>query len=342
MASVTGGTAGMVSVIGGSVSGGAVAVGGSTGTAVSGGASGTLAGGTGGAIPVAGTTEQGGAVSSGGTTSSGGLLGSGGLASSGGSVAVGGALAGGGTGGGTTIGLCGNGIVDPGEQCDLGGDNQNLPAFWVTQAGASFAATPVMRVASGADFYDYTSASAHTGFEALATSRIMLYLDKPTLALSLVVVHGIDSNTTGQSQPASQVQMLFSGLPSSTSVAISDDSGELTMTSATTATGKWSFNGNTDGGVLTGLAFPGSWELYVSPAFLKGITTWTWVQSDGSSLGLDLTQPLTIKAYAAPSPCRPNCTTPICGDGILDAGEVCDDGGVLPGTGCAANCASFN
>jgi cysteine-rich repeat protein len=337
-----GGGRGASAATGGTASGGSVGAGGTGGAVVVGGAGGTVAGPTAGTISAGGTIGEGGSVSSGGMVSSGGLPGSGGLASSGGNVSNGGTIAAGGTGGSSTVGLCGNGMVDTGEQCDLGHNNENLPAFWVTQTGVSFAATPVMRVATGADFYNYTSSSAHTGFEALETSRIMLYLDKTTLALSLVLVHGIDSNTTGQNQPESQVQMLFSGLPATTTVAVSDDSGELTMTSTTTAAGKWSFNGNTDGGVLTGLTFPGNWEIYVSPAFLQGITTWTWVQSDGSFVGLDLTQPLTVKAYASPSLCRLNCTIPRCGDGILDGGETCDDGGALPGNGCAANCMSFN
>jgi cysteine-rich repeat protein len=153
------------------------------------------------------------------------------------------------------------------------------------------------------------------------------------------MVHGIDNNTTGQSQPPGQVQMLFSGLPGTTSVAVSDDPDELNMTSTTTAAGTWGFSGNSDGGVLDGLTFPGGWEIQVSPAFLRGITTWTWVQGDGSFVTLEPTQPLTIRASRAPGRCRVDCTLPFCGDGILDGGEICDDG--RPSNGCADTCLSF-
>jgi cysteine-rich repeat protein len=74
---------------------------------------------------------------------------------------------------------------------------------------------------------------------------------------------------------------------------------------------------------------------------LSGITTWTWVEGDSSLVTLDLTQPLNIKAYDSPSACRPDCTVPRCGDGILDGGEICDDGNTIGGDGCAADCKSL-
>jgi len=241
---------------------------------------------------------------------------------------------------GGTPGTCGDGVVGPGEQCDLGSNNSLQPAFFVTQAALSFSATPIVRPASATDFYNYTSASAHTGFEELGTSRIMLYLDKSDLSLSLVVFHGIDNNTSGLEQPSSQVQMVFSGLPSAVTVAVSDDPGELAMTSSTSATGTWKFQNNSDGGALAGLPLPGNWEIYVSPAFVSGISTWTWLQQDGSTVTLDPTQPITIKASASAAQCRTDCTVPRCGDGILDGGEICDDGG-LPASSCASDCMSF-
>jgi hypothetical protein len=231
-------------------------------------------------------------------------------------------------------------MMGPGEQCDLGTDNVTAPAFWVTQAGQGFAALPDMRSYSIKDYYGYSSASAHTGLEAVGASRILLYFDTSTLALSLVFFHGVDKDATGQSQPSSDVQMLFSGLPTTANVDASDDPGEVLMTSSTTATGFWHFEGNTDGGAISGLPFPGDWEITIAPSFINGITTWTWVQSDGSWVNLDLTQPLTIKAYKSPGACRLDCTIPRCGDGILDGGEICDDGN-QPGTSCGSDCISF-
>lgn len=292
--------------------------------------------GTGGAVATGGTFGTGGGIETGGAMSFGGIAATGGIATSGGANDAGGT-----SGAGGSVGTCGDGVVEPPEQCDLGSGNTLRPAFLVMQNGPSFAATPVMRVASGANFYDYASSSAHTGFEAVSTSRVFLYLDETSTILNLFVIHGVDATTTRQ-QGSGQVQMLFSGLPSTTTVAVSDDSGEFKMTSTTTATGKWSFSGNTDGGVLTGLTFPGNWDVLISPAFLSGITTWTWVEGDSSFVALDLTQPLNIKAYDSPSACRPDCTVPRCGDGILDGGEICDDGNTTSGDGCAGDCKSLD
>ncbi len=343
-----GGTAGTNRTGGAVGSGGGSATGGTRATAGNSGGGGT--GGffhTGGAMATGGVSGVGGAATHGGSLGSGGRLGSGGSSGgamgTGGRSAAGGAVSAGGTttSGGTTGtgGSCGNGMVDPGEQCDLGVDNEAAPAFGVTQSGQSFAAVPLMRSATCPDFYSYSSSSAHTGLEALGESRVLLYLDKSTLALSLVVFHGVDKDATGLDQPRSQVQMLFSGLPT-TFVDVSDDSDELVMTSSTTATGLWTFTSNSDGGVLAGLPFPGEWEITIQPTFITGITAWAWVQSDGSLVNLDLTQPLTITARSFPSPCRLDCTAPRCGDGILDGGEICDEGSQAV-NGCRSGCMSF-
>jgi len=137
------------------------------------------------------------------------------------------------------------------------------------------------------------------------------------------------------------VQFLFTGLPENANVAVSDDDDELLMTSTTTATGFWKFTNNSDGGALSGLPFPGIWATTVAPSFIDGISTWTWVQSDGSLINLDLTSPLTITANSMPSLCRLNCTIPACGDGILDAGEICDEGPLPPAGAPGCHCMSF-
>jgi hypothetical protein len=246
-----------------------------------------------------------------------------------------------GTGGSTKrVSVCGNGVLESGEECDAGLRNRNTPAFWVSQGSVGFEVLPMMRFESVLDLYDYYSVSAHTGWEDAGVSRIFLFLDQATLALSLVVFHGIDRTATGIEQPKSQVTFSFSGLPESTVVELSDDFEELSMTSTTTAIGNWGFRANTDGGVLSALPFPGSWEVIITPSFIEGISRFTWVVGENQMAELDLRQPLVIKASDTSSICRTNCTLPRCGDGILDGGERCDDNG-LTDVGCTSDCQAF-
>jgi cysteine-rich repeat protein len=322
-------------VFGGMNSGGGRASGGASSTGGTIQAGGAMTGGlnaTGGVS--GGTTATAGASTTGGASTSGGIAATGGVSASGGTTTASGTA-------GTTDAVCGNGIVEMGEACDLGNANLDRPAFQVTQNALSFAVIPYARVASGADFYGYVSASGHTGLEAVGESHVLLYLDKTSSLLSLVMEHGADNTTTGL-DGSGRVQMRLSGLPETTKVAVSDDASELTMTSSTTALGDWAWNNNTDGGVLTGLTFPGNWEVMLSPVFLRGITIWTWVQNNGVLVSLDRLQPIIIKAYNSPSACRRDCTLPRCGDGILDGGELCDDGNTLYGDGCAADCRSLS
>jgi len=76
----------------------------------------------------------------------------------------------------------------------------------------------------------------------------------------------------------------------------------------------------------------------VSPRFVQGISAWGFVKADLTRNALQLTEPVTIRAFDFRSTCRRNCTAPRCGDGVLDGGEVCDDGNVVGGDGCAADC----
>lgn len=338
--------------LGGSAAGGVVAAGGlgAGGAVITGGqlATGGITG-TAGAVGLGGAATGGSPPAGGGSPGTGGMPGTGGRVQTGGSPGTGGFLGAGGsavgTGGsatGGTTATCGNGTIDPGEQCDLGAGNEDAPAFLVTQAERGFAATPIVRAVSSAEFYDYRSASSHTGMEEAGSSRILLFVNSSALELALVVFHGIDLNSSGVEQPDAKVRMQFDGLPETTVVSVDDDDAadELWMPSPTTATGFWNFANNTDGGAISGLPFPGDWEISVTPSFDLGILFWTWAQSESSYVLMDLAQPLVIKAHSIPSPCRSDCTIPRCGDGILDGGEICDHGG-RSGSGCSADCKSF-
>ena len=195
--------------------------------------------------------------------------------------------------------LCGNGVIDPGEACDLGAANSDAsPTFAITQNGQTFVARPLAHEQSATSFYDYFSASSHTGLEEQGESRIYLYLDEKANALSLVVNHNIDGQGDGQAS------MRITGLPHGFNIDLSDDKGELAATDATTADGHWQWSENSDGGVIGGLCASG-WTIVATPTFTSGIATWVWVDGDESRKPLDRNGLVTI----APRPqCHTDCT----------------------------------
>ena len=241
--------------------------------------------------------------------------------------------------------VCGDGRRAGGEQCDLGAANGDRPAFLISQpSGTRIATDALVRAKTAIAFYNYFSASSHTGLEQVGESRIYLYADSGTGRLSLILTHGIDFDTSGQSQPASDVSMDIAGLPAPVTLDLVDDPGlaqpETTKTGST-ATGRWNFNRNSDGCVLGGLPFPGAWKVTVTPGFTSGITTWGWVKHDAVRIPLKLNETITIEAFDTSTFCRLDCTVPRCGDGRLDGGEVCDDGNTTGGDGCASDCKSL-
>ena len=238
--------------------------------------------------------------------------------------------------------LCGNAKVDAGEECDLGAVNQDIPALEIVQGALRRAVMPYDTISDPALFYDYKSASSHTGFEVLNGSRIFFHRSTTSQVLSLLVHHGIDLNSSGQNQPAGTVAFAMSNLPIQTAVALADDNTtEFFKNSATSVTGAWSFQSNSDGGVVTSFPFPGTWTVTVTPTFSAGITSWAFVERDQSLVTLSLTTPLQLIAHAASAGCRANCKLPKCGDAYVDGGEICDDGNIVGGDGCAANCLSL-
>jgi cysteine-rich repeat protein len=238
--------------------------------------------------------------------------------------------------------VCGDGKKAGAEECDLGKDNGDKPAFLISQvSGTSIGTNPIYRANTAVAFYDYRSASSHTGLEQVSESRIYLYVDTNTGRLSLVLTHGIDEDSTGLSQPPATVDFDVTGIPPGFVVDVSDDDrSEFFATGPTTAVGRWTFRSNSDGGVIGGLPFPGVWKITVTPRFRTGLTTWGWVRDDLMRIPLVMTEPITIESFDQSSRCRKTCTVPRCGDKILDGGEVCDDGNTISGDGCASTCKS--
>jgi len=241
--------------------------------------------------------------------------------------------------------VCGDGKRAGAEECDLGPDNGDRPAFLISQpSGTRIATDPLVRAESVIDFYDYFSFSSHTGLEHVGESRIYLYVDADSGRLSLIMTHGIDVDTTMISQPTSIVEMDVAGLPPGFTIELADDPANATnppefqVTGPDTAAGRWRFDMNSDGGVVGGLPFPSSWKITVTPRFQMGLTTWGWVRDDGKRIPLVMTEPITIEAFEESTACRKTCVVPRCGDGILDGGEVCDDGNTRDGDSCASNC----
>lgn len=325
----TGGASTGGSSSGGSSTGGAATGGIDMGGAPSGGRSsgGAATGGT-----STGGTSTGG-VSTGGTSSGGAATGG----TSTGGTSSGGAATGG-TGGSA---ICGNGVLEKGEDCDAGAANADVYALALRVNGADIPLTPLERTQTGIQFFARSSGSSHTGFEALGAARLMLERDTNSGVLSLVIVAGIDKNGTGLSQPQANVTMKLSGVPQTASVVLSDEGGEFAATSPGIVMGDWSFKNNSDGGVLSGLGLPGTWTITIAPTFSSGITSFAFVDGDGSLITLPMNASIQLVAKVLPASCRTDCSVPVCGDGVLDAGEACDDGNASDGDGCAADCASL-
>jgi cysteine-rich repeat protein len=293
-----------------------------------------------------GGTPRGGSAGSGvggataGVSGSGGLLtgGSGG-AGSGGIFAGGRGGRGGDAGSGGKAPVCGDGILGMGEACDPGSEPVG-PALELRQGAFRLPIRPLVGPATATGHYAYGSRSSHTGFEALEKSSAYLYRWAPESALSLVFLNGIDEDSSGHVQPPSDILFELAGLPDTAAVVISDDDVEFERVTPATARALWDCNRNSDGGLIGGLPFPGTWHVTITPSFRAGITTWSFISGGRepvlgmhAEVSLDLSQPIELVASERRG-CRADCTVPRCGDGALDPGEVCDDGNERAADGC--------
>jgi len=174
--------------------------------------------------------------------------------------------------------------------------------FTLTQGALSAQIQAVERAQSAASFYNYFSASSHTGFEAPHESKLFLYRDTTTGALSLFITHNIDADSSGIFTGPGAVTFDMSGIPPGAFVAQSDDPNqfgrdELDITLQ--PEGLWNYQDNTDGGVIDGLPLDQPWCITVDPQLFSNVSSWVYHFSSGQPIVLDMSQPVTI-CYEVP------------------------------------------
>ncbi|UCE38385.1 MAG: hypothetical protein JSW00_03930 [Thermoplasmata archaeon] len=171
-----------------------------------------------------------------------------------------------------------------------------IDAYTVTQGGVTHTVSPVERAENDAVYYDYWSASAHTEFVEPYVSKLYLYTNTLTGELSFFVHHNIDSNTPPHvGSPSATVRFDFDGLPAGVTTAQSDDNlAEFDVTRP--VEGTWGYGYNTDGGVIGDIPTDTGWSFSIDPTFAGShpMTSWVYVDSDGSEISLDMAQPVTI------------------------------------------------
>ena len=188
-----------------------------------------------------------------------------------------------------------DGIVEGNETNNIAFTSIAIGRFTVDQAGNSWVIEPVIRGPSIADFYDYRSASSHTGFEEPYISKIYLYQCNTSGELGLIIHHHKD-NTMASS---GRVKMDLQDVPAYASVAVADDrSSEFSLSQE--PEGNWDYDKNTDGGAIT-LSTNEPWSITVIPDFITGNNAWRLVNGDGNEIELDMGEPIVI-SYTVPAP----------------------------------------
>ena len=152
--------------------------------------------------------------------------------------------------------------------------------YTLTQGNFSQTIPAVEKPQTAASFYNYYSLSSHTGFEKVSESKVFLYRDITTNAVSLIITHDMDNS------PALRKRVDFdlSGVPSGAWVAQSDDPFDIWnwprgvefSLAYPAMEGNWQHNTNTDGGLLAGLPTTSSWAITIDPLYRLNNNSWVY------------------------------------------------------------------
>ena len=178
--------------------------------------------------------------------------------------------------------------------------------FVLTQPDGTRVEVPVVKTPTTAEaYYDFRSASSHMGIEEVNKGFLLFHHDvsQPNVPISLIMTFGIDLTTTGISQPTARVYLDITGVPTTTTVTLSDDGGEFTKPTSTTARGRWAFGNNTDGGILGAFPDDTDWEVTVNfdETNLIGINDIYYYDASGNFTEIDTSLPLTLTYDALPT-----------------------------------------
>ena len=186
--------------------------------------------------------------------------------------------------------------------------------FEIEQEGRFKRSAPaVERTETAESFYDFRSASSHTGFESRGRSIVFLYRDIRTDDLGLFFTHGIDDigQPQNQRQGTGYVDLTATGVPTGARIAEADDNcSEFNFSTQETSisnnncqgrlqylVGDWGYGNNTDGGAIDRLPVDEDWEITVNIRRFDGdMNEWAYFFADGSALTLDRSLPLTIRS----------------------------------------------
>ena len=117
--------------------------------------------------------------------------------------------------------------------------------FYAIFRGDTFCVYPVITDSiTEASWFDYTSASMHTGYETAYESHFFFFYNPLTGNIGMVTQHNIDAGGTSDATCI----LYLDGLPSGCTLAMSDDAGEFSLSAY--PQGNWHWWDNTDGGAF--------------------------------------------------------------------------------------------